>query len=438
LFIVTATVFRISPVHHVGDSYYSMLLGEHVLHHGDFHLDAYFDPPFDPRRYPGLIAATGLPFHIARIRGHLYYVYGPGSSVLSLPFIAIANAAGVSTVDSHGGYDPDSERLIQATLAAVLMAGLVVLFFLTARLCLPPGASLVIAVAGGFGTPIWSTASRVLWSHTWETLLLGLLVLILAARDVRGTPLRPLVLATLGVWMYLTRPTGAVPLLTVSAYILVVHRDIGTRYVLTCAAWLTGFVVWSAWQFGDFLPGYYLSSNGFQVRGFPAQLAGVLVSPSRGLLVFVPVLFFVAYLVLRYWRLLPFPRLVVLAIVTIAAHILLVSTWVVWWGGYSYGPRLLTDLVPWFVLVGIAGVVARTNSRRAAGTCAFRGGGHAELLVGTMLLVLTIGINARGALVQETWCWNVDPIDADSHLERLWDWSDPQFLAGLARPVTCP
>jgi hypothetical protein len=39
-------------------------------------------------------------------------------------------------------------------------------------------------------------------------------------------------------------------------------------------------------------------------------------------------------------------------------------------------------------------------------------------------------INARGATSHATWLWNTRPIGVDERPERLWDWREPQFLAG--------
>jgi hypothetical protein len=40
-----------------------------------------------------------------------------------------------------------------------------------------------------------------------------------------------------------------------------------------------------------------------------------------------------------------------------------------------------------------------------------------------------VAINLRGATDGRTALWNVIPINVDEKPERVWDWSDPQFLA---------
>jgi hypothetical protein len=57
-----------------------------------------------------------------------------------------------------------------------------------------------------------------------------------------------------------------------------------------------------------------------------------------------------------------------------------------------------------------------------------------QLGAGAFLLALSIFINARGAIAMETWKWNEQPHDVVLVQKKLWDWRQPQFLAGLIRP----
>jgi len=86
---------------------------------------------------------------------------------------------------------------------------------------------------------------------------------------------------------------------------------------------------------------------------FGRRLYGLLLSPSRGLVVYSLVVLVPLFLTIRYWKVLPDRRLAILALAIIAMHLILVSSWYCWWGGISYGPRLLLELVPWLVLMAI-------------------------------------------------------------------------------------
>src|ERR1700690_3715444 len=89
--MVCFAVFRVAPIRQVLDSQYSMLLSENLLRHGDFALDRYHLPESD--------------YRLRTVGGHQYYSFPPGTSVLSVPFVAIMHLFGVSAVGPDGTYD---------------------------------------------------------------------------------------------------------------------------------------------------------------------------------------------------------------------------------------------------------------------------------------------------------------------------------------------
>jgi hypothetical protein len=229
-------------------------------------------------------------------------------------------------------------------------------------------------------------------------------------------------------WMYFVRPTYAVSCLVVSVYVLLRLRSIALGFGLTCLAWLGAFVAYSEHYFGRLLPQQYFQDWGFDSRpsAVLVALAGHLFSPSRGFLVFTPVLFVVAYWLVRHRRTLPMVDLVVVAAAALALQLLLVSSWQIWWGGHSYGPRLLTDVVPWLALLSISAVTARIRAPKE-----FRRHNPTGLAVAAILLGVSVWIHWRGAFAVETTAWNARPIAIELAPDRVWDWSHPQFLAGL-------
>jgi len=135
-------------------------------------------------------------------------------------------------------------------------------------------------------------------------------------------------------------------------------------------------------------------------------LAGLLTSPSRGLFVYSPVLLFsVAGLL---WVALRGPALLKATAVGVVLNVLVVSKWFVWWGGHSWGPRLLADTAPilCFFLYPVTGLLDRHRLMKG---------------VFVFFAVLSIGIHALGAFSYDgRW-------DAQADIERseapLWSWS---------------
>jgi len=336
---------------------------------------------------------------------------------------------GVSAANPDGSYDRRGEVVIEAGLAALLLATLAVIFFCTARLVLPLGWSVAAALGAAFGTQVYSTASRALWSDTWGILLLGIVILLLLRQETAARGFSSVLLASLLAWTYFVRPTFGVHIAAVSVYLFIFHRRLFLPYALTGAAWLALFVCYSWFHFGRLLPSYY-DAGRLEFDSFWEALAGNLVSPARGLLVYVPVLLYVAFLLARYWHTLSHRRLVWLSLAIIAGHLLAISSFNHWWGGHSFGPRFSTGLVPWFFLLAVLGIRAMLDWREkhASGS---RAAWRAQLACGVLLLIMSMFINTRGATSHATWLWNMRPAEIDQHPERLWDWTQPQFLAGI-------
>ncbi len=107
------------------------------------------------------------------------------------------------------------------------------------------------------------------------------------------------------------------------------------------------------------------------------------------------------------------------------------AMWSNWWGGYSYGPRFATDLVPLFSMLGILGYAAR---RLRLGSAA-----PSRWFAASLATVLVIGvmINGAGAIHQRGMGWNAGPPAIARDPSRVFDWRRAQFLCGLSE-TRCP
>jgi hypothetical protein len=425
LFAFLCAVFLLSIVHQIADSQYSMLLSESLLHHRTFSLDHYAIPRYEPKQQIGWVSDGDI-YHLEYVQGRLYYFFPPGTSVLSVPYVAVMNLLGVSAANADGSYNPSNELILEKYLAAILMAALGAAVYFTARLHLQRAWSILIALGIALGTQVWSTASRGLWADTWGILLLSVAVWMLVAQETGEHSLRPVWLATVLAWTYFSRPTFAIPIFFITLYILFsVPRREFMRYALTGAAWFALFVIYSLYNFSQLLPNYYRSSR-LRFESFTEAMLGNLISPSRGLFIFVPVTLFIAYLLIRYRAELPHRRLVLVGLAVIALHIFVIAGFSPWWGGHCYGPRYTTGLVPWFALLAISGVKASLSWREKHGEATLRR--RLEWGAGALLLLCSMFINGKGAMSPRTSRWNTVPVSVDYHPERVWDWRDPQFM----------
>ncbi|MCJ7444246.1 MAG: hypothetical protein MUO26_06920 [Methanotrichaceae archaeon] len=117
--------------------------------------------------------------------------------------------------------------------------------------------------------------------------------------------------------------------------------------------------------------------------------------------------------------------------ISIAMMMLMYSLFHTWYGGYCFGPRFLTDILPALaIFLGISLDGLQHNVK-----------GSALILVVSLIslcLAWSIFVQLVGAFYYPNGSWDSDP-DIDTHRERLWDWKDTQimrsFHAGFVSPV---
>jgi hypothetical protein len=281
--------------------------------------------------------------------------------------------------------------------------------------------ALGIALVFAFATAAWSTASRALWQHT-PALLCASLALLAAVR-ARHSPRYLWLLGAALALGFTMRPTAAVPLVVLGAWSVVEHRARAWRVLAAAALVAVPFVAVNAATYGSLLPPYYSGSRvGSEAAiGFGESLLVHLVSPSRGLLVYTP-MFLLAPLGLWLRRRAgALTRLDVAVAVAVVGHLVVIARYGST-GGSSYGARFCTEVVPYLLYLCLPAferaALERDLPRRAAAGVAG-------------LVALSLALTLPGALTRSAFCWSATPRFVDTHPDRLWDWSDPQFL----RPV---
>ncbi len=218
------------------------------------------------------------------------------------------------------------------------------------------------------------------------------------------------------------------------AYVLFRYR-LGIAYFLLGASIpALPFLLHHLSTYGALLPPYYRPERLGSNPALLEALAGNLISPARGLLIYSPFLLFCIYGVILKLKRKDFRLLDALLMAVVALHWLAISSYHQWWGGASYGPRFMTDVLPigaYFLIPALGEMTTarfwRSWSRRALGA----------LFI--LAVIWSIFVHARGSMTPAAWAWNgAYPhavVRVDDAPSRLWDWSDPQFLRGL-RPAS--
>ena len=374
LFLFLAAVYALCPERELHDARFALTTSERLVSGRGWDLRPVLArraeaPENDRPRRKGYWGRPGnrfvAPYQLLERDGRWIYFFPPGTPLLSTPYAAAVRLAGISTLGPNGLYRYRREERLQGALAALLTAAAAVVLYRAARRDLPRAASAALALGAGLCTSLLSVASRNLWSHTWSVLV-GAAVWLELARWEDGERRRPLWLGALLVAAFWIRPVNALLILGCALFVACRHRAALPRLVAVGAAGFVGFVLFSRALWGESLPPYYLGERTTQIRfdEIPAAVAGLLLSPARGLLSFTPLLLVVVWLLVR--RPIPGGRgpMVALATSIVGVHVLFYAFWENWMAlGATFGPRLLTDVVPW--LVALAAVAWR--AQRAAG-----------------------------------------------------------------------
>jgi len=385
------------------DSFGTLIVAESILDHATIDLSR------DRER----IERSPWRHRFVTIRGGLYYSFPIGTSLFAVPWVAVEHAFG------HRMWD--EERAAQIRLSAVVAAGIFLLGWQIARLYVGDAAGLVLALLFSLGTPLASTLGSALWSHDFTVLFTLAALLHLVRYDVGKTAaLRPAWLSLVLFAAYLCRPTAAVLVVCVLAYLSAVER----RAAWTTAAAIVGvfaaFVAFSRAEFDSWLPPYYRPQRLSAHSMLGVAIEQNLFGPNRGLFVYSPFLLVAALVLAWRGRALLRDPLMALALAFPALHLLVVSSLPKWWAGGCFGPRYMVDALPGLLVA--SALVWRETSRATIAR-------FSRIALASALAVLgafSIWVNTYQALYNRyTRWWNRFP-GATPNAVR--DWRYPQLL----------
>ena len=276
-----------------------------------------------------------VPFPSRTAAGHLVSVRTPGQIWAAVPAYTWVNPASSSLAILPGS-------LTAALLCAVGMG----FFFAGLRAVVDPFLAVLGTLVAGLGTPVWTVAADALYTHSLTTLGLGVVVwgsargggwaagtgsgIAMLARPHVG--LVALVQGLHAAWQARSwRPLAA--------------YAVPPLVALSLTAWWGRVLLGHATVNTYDRPYHYLAPGAHGLpHGFLWHLAAFLLSPSRGLLVWTPLLVVAGPLVVRGWRRRP-PALRSLAYGGLAYLVAQVSLNIFSGGTSFYGYRLAIEPV---------------------------------------------------------------------------------------------
>lgn len=371
-----------------GDTEPAELLPVSILREGDLDFDEF-------------VADGDLPYPYRRVNGRVVSAYPIVAGLLNVPVYAVGHVLGA---------DPMARRHTLSLITASLLCAGASLFMYLALLRVfrgSRGRALAFALVFAFATAAWSVASRGMWPHAPSLFFLSAAMALLSSGG-KGMAWSGLSLGLAVV----NRPTNLLLALPLAIFVWRHGRQWFLAFVGLAVLPAIAVALYSAGYLGDALA----FGQDYRPGGFGGNvlsgLAGLLVSPSRGLLVFSPFFLFSAAGAVMAWRENdPLPRYLVAGTVL---SLLLYARWGMWWGGASFGYRLLIELVPGLILLAAIAWRDLVAPRRAL-----------RVVFGALVLV-SVFFHFLGAHVYPS-RFNEN---LDFELGRLWDWreSEPVLL----------
>jgi hypothetical protein len=425
-----------SPVTYAhSDPLFSLVVSQAIVEQQTIKLDAYYDRL--AKLYPGSL------YQVQKNNDHYYYNYPSGTSVFSLPFVAVARLLGRDMVDRA-----DNDQ-VQRLISALLSTFVFILIYLIGSFYVEANTALAIALVSVMGTSLMSTMGTALWNMNFTVFFILLSLLLISRYDSkRSHTINGYLLGFLLFAAYFTRPSAALFILLTFAYLLVkehsyrparemqskgslsfahiahtlIRKRILCQTTLTAGTLFVLFMAFSWFNNGQLLPFYYSASNWLVEKNILWPLYGVLFSASRGFFVFSPVFVLVIVVGLVYVRHVSSSLLFWLCGLWFTLQVITVSMTIMWWGGYSFGPRLLTDSVPALVMMTV--ILWQAISRNESNGRAIFLIKSAYLSLGFVSILVHSG---QGLFNTKTADWNGAP-PIEQRVDYLFDWRYPQFL----------
>jgi len=349
--------------------------------------------------------------------------YPIATGLLATPIVAPA----VLWIEWRDAPDPATwlvrTRALEKVAATVLTALAVVVFH---RLCLDVGATpslaLLLTLTFAFGSQAFSTSAQALWQHGPSCLAIVAALWCLVRAERRPRPASVAAFSALCALAVAIRPNDLMIVAPLALVALVRHPRAWAAIVLPALAGAVLLLAYNRLLFATWSGGY--GNAAAMTFDFARSLPGLLLSPGRGLFVYFPASVLLLVLLVIEPRAFATP-LALACLAGVLGTLLLTGAWPSWWGGHSYGPRLLTETQPLILLLLALGAGAAPAARARAVTTALG-----------LLLPVQIGIQALGTYgppgrPPAGLAWNTTPVPVDVVPERNWDLVDSPIARGL-------
>jgi len=394
-----------------GDGQLTLLTTQAIIENGNVNLTDYLNAvPVDQFSH-------GIwKYQYNNIKKQIEYIYPIGNSLLAIPFVFIARQLGMDMlIQEH-------DASLQILLAGIFCVIIFLLNYRLAKLFLDEWIALFLAMLFSFGTSYLSTCGIALWS--FDSQIVFILLLLIEIAKTETDPHYKTKGWLCGIYLFMAwvcRPSAIIFIGFFLVWLIFKQRKNALTCLITILLCFGLFVLLSYKFYGSFVPFYYdpffwqnLSKTVSIQEGFLL----VQFSPNRGLFIFSPFLllsivgiFTNARKSLLFWLLWGW----------YLAFMLTLGNLSNWWGGWSFGPRLCTDILPCLYFLFI--LTLKNLNASSVYLIVFN---YSLIVLGSVSIYIN---TLQGLYNEQVYFWNDNPPIDTYYKFYKWNWQYPQFNA---------
>ena len=354
------------------------------------------------------------------------------ASIYSIPEVIIFNSFGVEGFNGLN-FNIKNTLKMQIILSALFSVVSALFLFKTSRLLNNKIFSYFILIWFSMASPIVSELSKSLWNDTIAIMFLSSAIYVIVASLYLNNKFIgwEVVVGFLLASSFMIKPTYFY-IASIYSLILLLDRNMFVKekilYLFTIVVMAVIFFSVNQFLFDSWIQEYFSPSR---IEKFKLEnLYGLLFSPGRGVVWFMPswifVFFYSVYLIFTSVGSKFLRNFLIGNIILLMVGFYSVSGFAHWWGGVSFGPRIIYFLLP-IVFFTMQIIFHEENKNYHSRGYGYRRKGMITILL--LLFIWEIIVHTGESLTGYGQKWNAQLGNFETALVRLWDWSNPQFLA---------
>lgn len=290
--------------------------------------------------YPNPDDPMLIPYYLKPVGDKLYSFFPSFTAILVTPLYILP---------SLYGYNKSIEAIaILSRMGGAFITSLsvAVFWFVIKKKIKNRKYQILLLITYALGTNSLSTSSQGLWQHGTSQLFnsLGLFSVLYGSTSFAGLSFG---LSTI------SRPTNLLSLAIFGIYFLATSKNkikdalkyAGFALIPIIFEIITETIIYGGIQNTGYATHYKWTAN--IVEGF----IGIWLSPSKGLLITSPILIFSLYGIIKTFGEFGKNKLDTAVLLAIFFHTLIMGKWYNWFGGYSWGTRMASDVLPYIVFM---------------------------------------------------------------------------------------